>query len=202
MVPNVDSDLNRKISMAKSFLDSAQLLERTTDHIIAGSQEEAESKKVDTLYRRKMTAHFLYAMIFELCIKVIWEIEHNKTPKPNHDILSRYRELSKDSRQAISDLYDTQVGNTKHIISRLNSGITDEHGYIVNVSVKLQSLEDALTSNQETVKNFKYDGRLDEKSSVLCSVMLNDNEMLPLQEPEMIVFPELLLDYAISLNSD
>ena len=197
MVSNVDSDLNRKISMAKSFLDSSQLLERTTNQIIAGSREEAESKADDTRYRRKMTAHFLYAVVFELCIKIIWEIEHNKTPKPNHDILSRYRELSKDTRQAISDLYDTQVRNTKHIISQANSG-----GNVVNLCIELQSLEDALTSNQETIKNFKYDGKLDKKSSVLCSIMWDENEIYVLPKPEIVIFPQLLLDYAISLNSN
>ena len=197
MTPNTDSDLNRKISMAKSFLDSAQLLEITIHHVIAKSREEAESKVDDTRFRRKMTAHFLYAVVFELCIKIIWEIEHNCPPKPNHDVLSRYRELSKGSRQQISEMYATQVKNTKHIISLANSGKTDN----VNLGIELQSLEEALASNQETVKNFKYDGRLNGKSSVLCSVLWDDNEIYILPRPEIIVFPTLLLEYAVSLNT-
>ena len=98
MIEIPETDLARRISMAKSFLDSAQLIERTTHYILAESPEEVESKAVDTQYRRKMIAHFLYAVIFELCIKIIWEIEHTTPPKPNHDILSRYKELSPDSR--------------------------------------------------------------------------------------------------------
>ena len=196
---NTGTDLNRKISMAKSFLDSAQLLERTTNQIIASSQEEAELKADDTRFRRKMTAHFLYAVVFELCIKIIWEIENNKPPKTNHDILSRYRELSPDSRGAIFDIYDTQVRNIKHIISLAN-GQVDSKGNIVNLRIKLQSLEDALKSNEETVKNFKYDGRLDGKSSALCSVMWDDDEIFILPEPKIVVFPQFLLKYAISLK--
>ena len=201
MILNTDNDLARKMFMAKGFLDSAQLLERTTNQIVASSQEEAESKVDDTRFRRKMTAHFLYAVVFELCIKIIWEIEHGTSPKPNHNILARYPELSPDSQRAISDFYDTQVANIKHIISLAN-GQVDNKGDIVNLQIKLQSLEDALTSNQETVKNFKYDGRLDGKSSVLCSVMWTEDEIYILPEPKIIVFPQLLLEYANSLNGN
>ena len=201
MIVNTDDDLARKISMAKGFLDSAQLLERTTNQIVASSLEEAESKADDTRFRRKMTAHFLYSVVFELCIKIIWEIEHGTPPKPNHDILARYTELSPDSKQAISGFYDTQVANIKHIISLAN-GQVDNKGDIVNLQIKLQSLEDALTSNQEIVKNFKYDGRLDAKSSVFCSVMWDDDDIYILPEPKIIVFPQLLLEYASSLNGN
>ena len=190
-----NSYLDRKITMAKSFLDSAQLLEKTLDHVFADSQEEAESKKVDTRYKRKMTAHFLYAVIFELSIKVIWEIEHNTPPKNSHDILSRYKEFSDESKQAISDMYKNQVTNIKHLISLSNSRV-DSEGNTVNINVDLQTLEDALKSNQETIKNFKYDGRFNGKSSVLCSVIWDDDEiyMLPKSVSEIIVFPKFLLE--------
>ena len=200
MAENTNSDLDRKISMAKSFLDSAQLLERTISHVIAGSQEEAEAKVDDTRFGRKMTAHFLYSIVFELCIKIIWECERNTTPKPTHDILSLYEELSDDSKRKITELYDIQVRNIVAIISEANSGIKNRRGDIVNLSVKLQSLEDALTSNQETVKNFKYDGRIGGKSSVFCSVLWTDDLIYLLPKPELIIFPDFLLKYAISLN--
>ena len=65
-----NTSLTDKIKMTQGFLDSAQLLERTLNQIVAKSQEEAESKVDDTRYTRKMTAHFLYAVVFELCINV------------------------------------------------------------------------------------------------------------------------------------
>lgn len=200
MNENTNSDLDDKIRMAKSFLDSAQLLERTTDHILAGSREEAEVKVADTRFGRKMTAHFLYSIVFELCIKIIWEIEHNITPKLTHDILSLYEELSDDSKRKITELYYLQVRNIEAIISVANSGIKNRRGDTVNLSVKLQSLEDALMSNQDTIKNFKYDGRLGGKSSVFCSVLWTEKLIYTLPKPELIVFPDLLLKYAISLN--
>ena len=197
---NMDNtSLTDKIKMAQGFLDSAQLLERTLNQIVAKSQEEAESKVDDTRYTRKMTAHFLYAVVLELCIKIIWEIEHNTPPKPNHDIFSRYRELSKESRQAISDMYDTQVQNTENTISRANFGVVDNKGDVVNLCIQLQSLEDALKSNPQTMRDFKYDGKLTGKSSVFGSIMWSTDRIYILPNPEFIVFPEHLLTYAISL---
>ena len=196
MAENTNSGLNGKFSMAKGFLESAQLLERSLDHVVAGSQEEAEAKKADSIYGKKMTAHFLYSVIFELCIKIIWEIEHNTTPKPNHDILSRYRELSKKTRQKIAEIYDIQVRNTKGIISEIEANNDD----FESQSIKLQSLEEALTSNQKTIINFKYDGKFGGKSSAFCSIMWSDNETLLVPTPKLIVFPDFLLKYAISLN--
>ena len=200
MKEKTDSELNRRISMARYFLDSAQLLERTTNAILAGSMEQAKAKADDTRFGRKMTAHFLYSIVFELCIKIIWECERNITPKPTHDIFTLYEELSNNSKRKIAELYDKQIRNTKAIITASNSGIKDSEGDIVNLSVKLQSLQDALASNQDTIKNFKYDGRLDGKSSAFCSVLWTNDEILILPKPEFIIFPKILLDYAISLK--
>ena len=196
-----NTSLTEKTKMAKTFLESVQFLEGTLNQIFAKSQEEAESKADDTRYTRKMTAHFLYAIVFELCIKIIWEIEHNEPPKPNHDILSRYTELSKESRQAISDMYDNQVKITQNIISRSNSGVTDNYGETVSLCIELQSLEDTLKSNPETMRDFKYDGKLTQKSSAFGSIMWSKDRKYILSDPNFIVFPEQLLTYAISLNT-
>ena len=196
-----NTSLTEKTKMAKTFLESVQFLEGTLNQIFAKSQEEAESKADDTRYTRKMTAHFLYAIVFELCIKIIWEIEHNEPPKTNHDILSRYRELSKESRQAISDMYDNQVKITQNIISRSNSGVTDNYGETVSLCIELQSLEDTLKSNPETMRDFKYDGKLTQKSSAFGSIMWSKDRKYILSDPNFIVFPEQLLTYAISLNT-
>ena len=196
------NDLDRKIFMAENLLDAAQLLEATTNAVRADSLEDAKSKLSDNTFRRKTVTHFLYSMIIEISIKVIWEIEHGKTPAYNHDILIRYNELSQESQQKISDMYDLQVANIKDLISRCNGSI-DKGGRIVNITLDHQSLEDALEANEQTVKNFKYDGRFNGKSSALCSIMWTDNRIyvLPRSISDAIVFPKSLLDYAISLKS-
>ena len=193
--------LYRKIYMAENFLDSAQLLEATTNFVSADSQEDAEARLAENTLRRKTVTHFLYAMVIEISIKVIWEIEKGNTPEYNHDIWSRYTELSLDSRYKISDLYETQVANINTIVTRCNRQ-KDNGGRIVNITLDLQSLEDALKANEQTVINFKYDGKFEGKSSALCSVMRTDSLIyaLPRSIANAIIFPRQLLDYVISLN--
>ena len=204
MNEHMDLELIRRIKMAKSFLDTAQLLEISLGDfipIVAESEEEARAKIDDTIIGRKMTAHFLYAIIFELCIKVIWGIEHKTTPPFTHDILSLYNELSDDSRRKITELYEKQVGNIEAIISDANSGRRNRGGDIVNLSVNLQSLQEALASNAETIKNFKYEGKIGGKSSVFCSILWTQDGIYTLPMPGLIIFPKFLLEYAISLQS-
>ena len=203
MNEHMDSELSRRIKMAKYFLDSVTLLELSLGQIIqivAESEESARAKVDDTTFGRKMTAHFLYAIIFELCIKIIWEIEHKTTPPFTQDILSLYNELSDDSRRKITELYDKQVRNIEAVISDANSGIKNKGGDIVNLSVNLQSLQEALASNAETIKNFVYEGIIGGKSSVFSSILWTHDRIYTIPKPELIIFPKYLLDYAISLK--
>lgn len=203
MALTTKEDLNQKIFMASSFLDSIQLLEKTTNYIFGNSQEEADQKKVETKRRRKYVLHYLYAIVFELCIKIIWGIEQNKIAPHNHDILSFYRDFSENSKEKLTDLYDKQVVYVKYIISE-SKGQVDSIGDTVDLShIQFQSLEEALTANAQIIRDFKYDGELSGKSSVLCSTIYDDvaKEIYILPKVEMTVFPKSLLDYAVSLNS-
>ena len=67
----------------------------------------------------------------------------------------------------------------KKVISECN-GSRDRVGRIVNLKLDLQTLEDALEVNEQTVTNFKYDGKINGKSSVLCSTMWTDNRIYAL----------------------
>lgn len=198
------TELNRKIFMAKSFLDSAIFHEKTL-HIVpadmAESKEEAESKLSDIRLKRKLVTHFLYAVVFELSIKIILEIEQGTSAPHHHNIFCLYKKLSKESRQKISTLYDRQVTNMQKLILECNRS-QNRAGQIVNFNHPLQSLEDALKANEQTVKNFKYDGKFNGKSSALCSVMWTDDQIwaLPRSRADAITFPKALLEYAISLE--
>ena len=199
------TDLDRKIFMAQSFLDSAIFHEKTLNIVpgdMADSLEDAESKLDDIILRRKVVAHFAYAMVFELSIKIILEIEQGKNAPFHHNILRLYRELSQTSQQKISDMYDTQAANMKKLISECN-GRRNRGGQIVNLNLDMQSLEDALKANEQTVKNFKYDGQFSGKSSVLCSIMWTGDLIytLPRAVANAIIFPKALLEYAISLKN-
>ena len=198
----LNTNLDRKIFMAQSFLDSAQLHELTQNCVISSSVEEALAKRDDTALGRKLVTHFLYAMVFELSIKIIYEIEQGEEAPHRHNIWRLYKELSPASKQKISDLYDVQVSNMEKVISDCN-GRRNKGGQIVNLKPSLQTLEDALKVNEQTVINFKYDGQVKGKSSVLCSTMWTDDRILILPQliAEAIVFPKTLLEYAISLKN-
>ena len=198
------TDLDKKIFMAQSFLDSAIFLEKTQDFLPAdlfNSPEDARAK-FDNPLPRKVVIHFSYAVVFELSIKIIWEIEQGKEAPHHHNISLLYKKLSPVSKQKISDLYAVQVSNMKKLISECN-GRKNRSGQIVNLNPDFQSLQEALEVNQQTVKNFKYDGQFKEKSSVLCSIMWTDDliYVLPKLISDAIVFPKCLLEYAISLKS-
>ena len=200
------TDLDHKIFMAQSFLDTARLHELTPNCVIGESREKADKKKDDALLGKKLVTHFLYALVFEISIKIIHEIENGKEAPRHHKISLLYKDLSPSVQQKISDLYDVQVSNMEKVISQSN-GSRDRAGRIVNLKLDLQTLEDALEVNEQTVTNFKYDGKINAKSkgksSVLCSMMWTDNRIyaLPQLIADAIIFPKTLLEYAISLKS-
>ena len=201
----VESSLNRKIFMARSFLYSAIFHEKTLNIVpsdMADSLEDAKSKLDDIIFRRKLVTHFLYAMVIELSMKIILEIECGQSAPTHHNISTLFKKLSHESQQKISDMYDAQDANIRNLISQCN-GQRDSAGEIVNITLDLQSLADALKANERTVKDFKYDGQFNGKSSALCSVMWTDDliYVLPQGIANAIIFPKVLLEYAVSLNN-
>ena len=198
------TELDRKIFMAESFLDTAIFHEKTLDLVpidTGDSIEDVEARAGDITFKRKLVTHFLYAVVFELSIKIIYEIEQGESAPHHHNIFSLYKKISEESQQKISDMYDLQVANMKKLISECN-GRRNRGGQIVNIRLNMQSLEEALKANDQTVRDFKYDGRFNGKSSVLCSIMWTDDRIMtiPSSISNAIVFPKALLEYAISLK--
>ena len=188
----LNTDLDRKIFMAQSFLDVAAFLEMAPNFARGASVEEAQAGLVYGPLRKKSVIHFLYSIVFEISIKIIWEVEQGGNSPHHHNILRLYQELSPASHQKISDMYDSQVSNMKKLISELT-----------NYNWNLQSLEDALRVNEKVIKNFKYDGEISGKSSVFSSMLWADGEILttPQVVAELIIFPKTLFNYAISLKN-
>ena len=190
----LNTDLDRKIFMAQSFLDMAAFLERSPDFTRAKSDKEAEARFYSTQLGKKSVTYFLYAVIFEISIKIIWEMEQGKESPHSHNIFRLYKELTPASQQKISDMYDTQVSNMKIFISEISD--------LANYNWDLQSLEDALKINEKVLIDFKYDGKTNEKSSVFSGMLWTDDKiiLIPQSLAKIVIFPETLLDYAISLS--
>lgn len=191
---DTSTDLERKMFMAESFLTTASI----NEHIIhAGSldpQKNTPGAKWTFDLKKKMVAHYLYSIVIEISIKVIWEIERQQPPVHSHDILARYNELSPKSRHAIMDMYNEQISRTKKTLSKYI-----DNGKTMDTILDFKSLEETLQSNEEIIKNFKYDARHSGKSSGLGSYMWKDNHTYMLSAKDVTIFPKQLLDYATSL---
>ena len=196
----IEQDIEDKIRMAKSFLDTANFLEHTINGVIADSLESAELKRVETKLMRKHVLHFLYAIIIEICIKIIHGIEKNEVAPRIHKIINLYKKLLPQTKREISNRYKLQISQMeKHVLKPFNEKtLTDGR----SVNIQLPTLKEALELNEWIVKDFKYDAKLRGKSSALGSLIWDEKlqRQWTVPIPDLVIFPKLLLEYAISLK--
>ena len=133
----------------------------------------------------------MYAVVFEIAIKIIWAIDKRKEIRKTHDILTLYKEISEETRSKITNLYDAQV-------SVLSIEGKKRNGSNVRISdlIDFQTLEEALESNHNTITNFKYDRKLQGKSSAISGLIWNHNDTRWTLPQGFVTFPEQLLAYA------
>ena len=184
--------LKEKLEMAETFMESADFLEQPLYYAATGeSKEEIETRTDKQRVQKKKMCHFLYAVVFEFAIKIIWEIENGKKCKLTHNILELYKELSCEKQSKIRDLYDMQAAMIRTQEGRQRTG----NQIRVNDLTKFQSLEEALEANYDTVTDFKYDGLFQGKSSVIGGVIWNTKGFWVFPK-HFVVFPRELLEYA------
>ena len=178
--------------MAEAFLESADLLEQPLTRLEIGVSIEAiEDRKDKQLIQKRMVCHFLYAVVFEIAIKIIWEVENQKGCEHHHRILDFYTQLSPERQSNIRQLYEKQ---SVRVRTETTPDRTGRRGYIDDLA-EFQSLEEALKANYDTVTNFKYEGRFHGKSSVIAGVIWNDDGHWVLPN-KYIVFPKEIIQYA------
>ena len=101
----------------------------------------------------------LYAIVVELVVKHIWEQQQGKTAEHHHDVHCLFKKLRSDTRCYIESLYGECCVLYKNAIQ---VG-TRQHGSNA-VAVEMANLEEALHWNKDTMKNFKYEMRLQGRS--------------------------------------
>lgn len=195
---NVDNIWTEKMRMAEALLESVNILSKRlmrperSGRIAPIIVETFEGRR-EQLILTRMACHFLCAMVFELAIKIIWEVEKQKKKcNPHHRISEYYEDLSLERQSHIRRLYERQANLIRREI------YTDAAGR--DYRIEFQSLEEALEANPDTVKNFKYDGKLRGKSSVISGVMWIDDEgsddktswVFP---DNYIIFPKEIMKY-------
>lgn len=180
-----------KLEIAETFLNTANYLEGP--YLVEGnSREEALARESKLRWESKKACHFLYSIVFELVIKIIWEVENRRECEHHHNILEFYTELSCEKQSRIEELYDTQAS-----LVRTQEGERNGDRIRVDDLTQYQSLKEALKANYTTVTKFKYDGLYQGKSSLIGGVIWNKEIDLHWILPKrFIVFPNELLKYA------
>ncbi|MDE0331139.1 MAG: HEPN domain-containing protein [Nitrospinae bacterium] len=171
---DIDMGKNNK-SHAMRLLESARYFKRVSALmqgirgkrvVIALPGEGKEDAEDRSIRDFGMVRVYLYAVIVELSIKAIWSFENQgQEPKHHHDVSALFRQLNKETRDRIKDLY-IAVCSAYH--NAVFAGM-HQHGKD-SMQVEMAMLEEALTWNKTAVKDYKYDFELDGRT-VPCGAM-------------------------------
>jgi len=109
------------------------------------------------------TRHFLHCIIFELLIKILYEIENgkeykDKNGKYSHDISQIYQKLDIKHREEIERIYSVE---SKKIYN---------YDYRIPIN-RVETLEEALEGNREIVTKYKYGSKAPNIPSVISSII-------------------------------
>ena len=142
---------------------------------------------------RKHISHMLNAVVLEIAIKVTWELDNEKECRYTHDIAMLYKELNEKSQRELKEIYNEKLA----MLAGLEG--TDKKGQQVTLGglVQFQSLQDALVANEDTMKNFKYDGDFNGKSSAMGSVIWDEKTLWTVPPLDHVRFPEALYRYTV-----
>lgn len=140
---------------------------------------------------RRIISHFLNALVLEIAIKVIWELDNAKECRYIHDIYQLYQELDPASQSDLNNLFNEKAT----IIANMEGDAQDGTRIRIGDLVQFQSWEDTLRANRDIMQNFKYDGEFNGKSSAMGSVMWNNETLWIFPGLNFVRFPEAVYQY-------
>ena len=183
---SIRQELNRRMAMAETWLLVAECLESCIRQDASGSGP--------TFHRTsqlKKACYYHYAIVVEITTKIIWAIDKGKQCEKTHDILGLYKQLSIGKQQRIKELYDDQVSAFK-VQGRKGDGSSV---HLENL-VDLQSLEETMKANENTIRDFKYDGEYCTERDNPFRGMIWNSERIWILPEKVVIFPRSLLNYA------
>ena len=169
----MDSErIEERLRSTEGFLEIAKYLHSRPPIRVPIGSSRTEVEEIEDKHRwwRGITSHMLYAIVFEVSLKIIWELDNNEECRFTHNIRDLYNELAPDSQHQLQAIFDEK----STALARLQGTNKKGERIIIGELVELQSLRDALEANEDTMKNFKYETRFRGKSSVLGSVIWTD----------------------------
>lgn len=190
------SRVNKRMRSMQNFMEIAKYLDSGPPIQAPVGLSQAEFDEIHAKHNLagKSVTHMLDAIVFEISVKVLWELDHDADCRNTHNIGALYAELSHSSQRDIKEIYDDQSANLSSVEA------TDSEGHTKRLAdlVPFQSLDEALLANADTIRNFKYEGSFKGKSSVMGSAMWDGNTFWTLPRLEHRIgerLPESLYNY-------
>ncbi len=144
-----------KICAVNGFIKSRRLLLTLKP---LGNNDRDEHLENDFLHINN-TCYFLSAIIFELLIKIFYELENEQPCKKTHDLKEIYNELASKDKEFIKSRYE--------ILSKNNELKEIEK----KARIVYCNLDEAIDINENIVVHFKYDSKINKKNSVFNNLV-------------------------------
>lgn len=152
-----------KIRAAENFIKSTkiQLSIRPAD------QSHHEKFIRDDFFQINATCYFLNAVVFELIVKIFWEIDNGRECRYTHLLDKLYPELSDGSREFLENQYITLKNEVESTLKNAK-GKSD-------LNITYADLESALVTNKKVVMDYKYEMKPNSSNSVFDNIVTSQD---------------------------
>ena len=163
-------------------------------HNIIGGIEKLEgyisnpsNPKIQIISALLQSNQFLYAYVFELCMKSIWELSHSKIfvkeefDKYKHNIYKLYLTLDINTQTFIEELYNSRAKEFNDLFKDIDLYVpVDGYNKIAVSSFSCYSFKECLQLNRKIVTEGKYKFREENKINIVTGIshILNTTHML------------------------
>lgn len=134
--------------------------------ITTNSKDSPKGKSKDSpddALKIGVTGHFLQAVIMELIIKTLFELNRKKTAPYSHNILNIFNDLDQDIKDALFESFNEARIRKQKIFQRHK--ISD---------IQFHPFEKVLKNNESTIKNFKYNAMGSDSNSSLDGIFMTE----------------------------
>ena len=160
---------NRLRAMRYSY-EGSKYLTDTAPQVVCISDDAGASARESAIADHQLmcahVAHLLNSIVFEISVKILWEIDNGSEPRHTHNVGKLFKGLSDDTKRYLTNLYeDTRT--------QMDQYPRDGGSGVLGDLVSFQSLDEALVANEDTIKNFKYNGAVRGKSTLMGRLVWN-----------------------------
>ena len=149
-------------------MDNAEITERARKKrflidAFLHTSSHAGGKRPNEALKNAVTAYFLKAVILELIVKILYELD-TKTEAPfTHNLAKLFGNLNLDTQKEVTDRFNE---------ARERQKMHTQYLGIDNLA--FHPLENVLEDNETTIKNFKYDATGVKSNSSADSIFYRD----------------------------